>query len=362
MKLSSAIHRLALVALVLVLAAPAAMAAQAGLRSDLELVQAGPDGVVVLLSLTNVSGEDLMMLEYETPLEGLEADLFRVERDGQAVPYVGPMIMRAGPVEGSWLRLAAGETVAVKVDLTDAYDLSAAGSYSIEYVALQHLLVGSEQAVAPVARPLEAKTATLLTLPATVVSSPVEVRLEGVRAPRQLVDLIEPVHDGSPKDSYPGCDAGEIADVQDAKADALTNACCSCDYCAANGCGSRWYQTWFGPCTYESTVCTNFCDACSVLGDDRFQLNCGGSYCEPGVIAYVYQNRSYEIWLCPDFFVYNNMQVHAIDHEVFHWNIVAGAEDWGYGSKFCKDLAKYYDPAYAATNADSYAYACDGCR
>jgi len=183
-----------------------------------------------------------------------------------------------------------------------------------------------------------------------------------VRAPRRLVDLISPVRDGSPKDSYPGCTSGEIDDVVDAKADALTNACCSCDYCAAKGCGSRWYQTWFGPCTYESTVCSNFCDACTVLEDDRFTFNCGGSYCEPGVIAYVYQSRSYEIWLCPDFFVYNNMQVHAIDHEVSHWNIVAGAEDWGYGSKFCKDLAKYYDPSYAATNADNYAYACDNCR
>jgi peptidyl-Lys metalloendopeptidase len=340
------------VSLVLVMSAPLAMAAQAQLESNLELAQADHQGVVVLLSLTNTSDQDLLVLSYETPLNGLESNIFRIQRDGESLPYVGPMIMRAGPMAGSWVRIAAGETMSIKVDLTDAYDLQHAGTYSIEYASIQHVLAGS----------LEGKGAALDTAPVTIVSPSLTFTFDGARSPRQPVDMIQPVRDTSPKDSFPGCDAGEIATIQDAKVGARANTSCSCDYCAAAGCGSRWYQTWFGPCTYESFVCTNFCDAETVLGDDRFTFNCGGSYCEPGVIAYVYQNRSYEIWICPDFFVYNNFQVHAITHEVFHWNIVAGAEDWGYGSKFCKDLAKYYDPAYAATNADNYAYAADGCK
>jgi peptidyl-Lys metalloendopeptidase len=348
------------IGLTLVLAAPAAFAAQARLESSLQLLDASDQGVVVQLSLTNTSDEDVYVISYETALLRLERDLFRIERDGEVIPYMGPMIMRVGPLAESWIRIAPGETVSGKVNLSTVYDLSRAGRYSIEYRASQHVLSGIDESLLPVADLATGKGARLDTPRTTVRSEAISFEFEGADVPLAS-ELLDPERSGLSKDSFSNCTSSQRTTIQTAKTGARANACDSCDYCDYYGCGSSWYTTWFGDCTYESSVCQSFCDACSVLGSSSFTFYCNGTYCESGVIAYVYKNRPYEIWICPDFFVYTYFQVHAVTHEVFHWYIVAGAEDWVYGESNCRTLAAYYDPYYAATNADSYAYAADSC-
>lgn len=356
------IERLVLViAVMLAVAAIPAAANDSPLRSELEVVQADSNGFVVLLSLTNTSDQDVFILSYETPLNGLERSLFQIQRDGEAVPYTGRLVMRIGPLPENWIRVSAGETIQMKVDLTTAYDMTQAGYYTVGYGAMQHVISGVAEHMLPVFDTVGQKAASFETPAAMISSTQLTVQYEGAAAVFRLEQYPESVDDQHEKHTFIGFTTAQRNAVLAAIDCACANVTCACNYCS---CPSSWYTTWFSSnCVYDYFVCGSFCRAKNHLcpGNITFRYQAYSYPCDPGVIAYVYQNRPNEIWLCGDFFVYTYFQCHAITHEVFHWNTVATAEDWGYGESFCKDLARNYHPYYSATNADSYAYAADYC-
>lgn len=96
-----------------------------------------PDGDSVELefTLTNSSEEDLYVLKWYTPLEGLGGEIFRVKRDGQPVPYEGPLAMRGDPTPDAYVFLEAGSSVSATVDLAAAYDFSKSGVYTISFLS-----------------------------------------------------------------------------------------------------------------------------------------------------------------------------------------------------------------------------------
>jgi hypothetical protein len=61
------------------------------LTATLEMPSRLPNGETVKLkfTLTNNSEVDLYVLEWYTPLEGIAGEIFRIERDGQLMPYDG---------------------------------------------------------------------------------------------------------------------------------------------------------------------------------------------------------------------------------------------------------------------------------
>lgn len=86
---------------------------------------------VLTVTLHNRSKGMLKLLRRNTPLEGWLADSMTVERDGQALPYVGAMAKRAPPSASEYLRLKAGARFVYRASLQDAYDVTAAGSYRV---------------------------------------------------------------------------------------------------------------------------------------------------------------------------------------------------------------------------------------
>ncbi len=109
----------------------------AGLSATLEAPSPLPNGEAVRLTftLTNHSPERLYVLTWYTPLEGIFGEIFRVERDGQAIPYQGPLVMRGDPLPENYALLEPGASVSAKVDLATVYDFSQAGEYIIEFVS-----------------------------------------------------------------------------------------------------------------------------------------------------------------------------------------------------------------------------------
>jgi peptidyl-Lys metalloendopeptidase len=91
--------------------------------------------VKVQFFLVNDSSENLFVLNWFTPLEGLGGDIFQVRRDGQTVRYQGPLAERAEPSPEAYTLIAAGEAVWAEVDLTRAraYDFSVPGNYTIRF-------------------------------------------------------------------------------------------------------------------------------------------------------------------------------------------------------------------------------------
>ena len=133
---------------------------------DLEAVLEAPaslpqgEPVEVRFTLTNRSETSLYVLRWYTPLEGLYGDIFRVERDGEPVPYNGPLVMRGDPTGDDYVYLDPGESVSATVDLTavgendvPAYDFSKPGRYTIAFVSPRNSHVA--ESVSDMARSVE---------------------------------------------------------------------------------------------------------------------------------------------------------------------------------------------------------------
>jgi peptidyl-Lys metalloendopeptidase len=118
-------------------AAPTVDPSPVGLSATLEVPSSLPDGKAVRLTftLTNHSAERLYVLTWYTPLEGIFGEIFRVGRDGQAIPYEGPLVMRGDPLPENYVLLDPGASVSAELDLATAYDFSQAGDYTVEFLS-----------------------------------------------------------------------------------------------------------------------------------------------------------------------------------------------------------------------------------
>jgi peptidyl-Lys metalloendopeptidase len=110
---------------------------QADLSATLEAPSSLPNGDTVRLKfiLTNDSPEALYVLTWYTPLEGILGEIFRVKRDGQALPYEGPLVMRGNPLPEQYVFLEPGAAASAEVDLATVYDFSQAGEYTIQFLS-----------------------------------------------------------------------------------------------------------------------------------------------------------------------------------------------------------------------------------
>jgi hypothetical protein len=117
-------------------------------RTDLEAVLQVPttlpdgDSVELEFTLINHSETGVYVLKWYTPLEGVAGEIFRVERDGQPIPYEGPLVMRGDPTPDAYVFLDAGASVSATVDLAAAgetgipvYDFSEPGAYAIAFIS-----------------------------------------------------------------------------------------------------------------------------------------------------------------------------------------------------------------------------------
>jgi hypothetical protein len=94
------------------------------------------NGETVLLefTLTNNSEVGLYVLKWYTPLEGgFGGAIFCIERDGQFIPYKGPVAERGDPTPDAYVFLEAGTSVSATIDPAAAYDFSKPGLYTIAF-------------------------------------------------------------------------------------------------------------------------------------------------------------------------------------------------------------------------------------
>lgn len=102
----------------------------------------------LVFTLANAGDDFVQVLNWQTPFEGIKAPMFTVERDGVEVEYRGPMLKRSAPRKQDYLMLKPGERRQVHINLSDAWDVDAAGDYSVTYSAhLFDVITGS--ALAP---------------------------------------------------------------------------------------------------------------------------------------------------------------------------------------------------------------------
>ena len=337
----------------LALMACGAHAAPSGLEIDLSpITSKSAHGTgKVLYTLTNRTSASLMVLAWETPLRGVDADLFDVRQGGRPVAYVGREFKRHGvPASEDYIEIAPGETLSAEVDLSIHYEMSKAGEYAAQAHGHFHDTVavrakrGGGEEVLPISD-------------RDVLSGTAFVWVDGAPQPylREPTGVFSYAKAGSV--SFVGCSSNQQSSIGSGVNAAKSMSASANSYLSAGTIGPR-YTTWFG--SYSSsnyaTVRSNFVAIGDALNNKALVFDC--STCTQNAYAYVYPTQPYKIYLCG---AYWQAPISGTDskggttiHEVSHFNVVAGTDDLAYGQTACKRLAK--KPRSAIKNADSHEY------
>lgn len=277
------------------------------------------DAVNVTVTMTNVADHAVRVLRYQTPIDGIKEDLFRVSREGLPVEYLGRHYKWAAPQASDFLTLGSGQAVTATVDLATAYDFATTGTYELAYGAgdVDNLTGG------------------------------VTVQVEG----RQFTVP------GGANLTTTGCSSSRISALTTAYASARTMASSALSYLNnTTPSGTTRYTTWFGAFTSSrwNTAKSHFTQISSRLSNEVADCTCTDS-----AYAYVYPGQPYKIYLCNAFWSAPNTgtdsRAGTLIHEMSHFNVVAGTDDHAYGQSACKNLARS-SPTRALDNADSHEY------
>lgn len=297
------------------------------------------ESVPVTVSIANENKTSVKILRWLTPFDGVKEDLFAVTIDGKPVEYTGAHYKRPAPTAKDYITLKSGETFEATVDLAGYYDLSRTGFYQVNY-RVEAANVFSHQT-------------SLLDQTEELKSSIAQVYVEGRESALDL-DAPDAV---SGSTSYTGCSTSRQSSLLTARNNASTYATNSFDYLNAGTRGTR-YTTWFG--TYNSsrysTVRSHFSNIRNAMDTASVRFNCT---CTDSAYAYVYSSQPYTIYLCNAFWsappTGTDSKAGTLVHEMSHFNVVAGTDDWAYGQSAARSLATS-NPSRAVDNADSHEY------
>jgi peptidyl-Lys metalloendopeptidase len=293
------------------------------------------DPVSVTLTIHNTGKSALQMLRWQGPSERLEEPLFAVTRDGLPVQYIGAHYKRPPPTQEDLLTIAPGKSLSQEMSLSGFYDFSNTGSYTLRY-QVASLSVG-------------AQTGTLR-------SNELTLWIEG----RINVIPESPAGDVTTDSitGYTACDTTQQSLLVTATANATTYSTGAKNYLAGTGSGTPRYTTWFGAYTSTrwSTARAHYTAIEDAFLTKPITYNCK---CKQNYYAYVYPTQPYAIYLCKVFWqapaTGTDSKAGTLVHEMSHFNVTAGTDDWVYGQSGAKSLA-ISDPTKALNNADNHEY------
>jgi peptidyl-Lys metalloendopeptidase len=340
--------------------------AQAGglsitLSSDAQTLNATQD-VMVNVTMTNFSAEPIQVLRWYTPLQPASTGLFRVTRNGEPVNYVGALVKRGAPKASDYVTIPAGSSITRSVNVSEVYEFSATGVYTLEYdVASMHTYRGalpvnalsSNAAQRAVGQMQElTSNAIAMTVKGGETTAAVDVGVSEALVTPSFASTVTTI----------GCSSTRQGQIATALSSAESYASNSVSYLNGGRTGPR-YTTWFGTVTSSrySTVTTHFRNISNAASTKPLQFDC--STCPAGpnanAFAYVFAGQPYRIYLCNAFWAAPNTgtdsRAGTIVHELSHFSILAGTSDFAYGQSAAKQLA-LQDPNRAVQNADNHEY------
>ena len=299
------------------------------------------DDVQVRVTLTNISAAPQYVLKWHTPLEGVMAPLFDIQRDGLPVRYLGIKAKRAAPGPGDYLRLDPGASLDSTVELSALYEMHVTGAYTLRY------RTGAAGLYA---------TQTLRPVDGTLVSNPVSIWVEG-RLPRSARPPARVAATGA---------ALEFNKCSNAQQEQVTLAvdagrAMTVEGHAYLGAGPNYgarYGTWFGAsdAARGARVTSNFAAIRDAFENKPLKVDCG---CNEPYFAYVYPAQPYTVYVCKAFWTApltgTDSRGGTLLHELSHFDVVAGTDDHVYGQLGAAEMA-LTSPKRAINNADSHEY------
>lgn len=304
------------------------------------------DDVLVRVTLTNHSDTARQLLRWRTLLDGVDAPLFEVRRDGQPVAYLGRRIKRADPGPGDYVRLEPGASLSHTVELSAVYDMSVTGAYTIRY----------RSPAMPLPQATGAGNA-MQAVDVDLTSNPVNVWIDG-RLPRGSKTTA-----ALPVAAAPGLAFSKCSNAQQEQLATAMRAgrAMTADSHAYLGAGKEYgarYGAWFGALDAGrgARVTANVAAIKDAFENKPVKIDCG---CNEAYFAYVYPAQPYTVYVCKAFWAAQTTGTDSrggtLLHELSHFDVVAGTDDHVYGHEGAAELARTA-PERAVNNADSYEY------
>jgi peptidyl-Lys metalloendopeptidase len=294
----------------------------------------GSQDVIVTVTIRNTSRTWQYLPKWQTPFAGVEAPLFDVTRDGLPVSYLGIEVKRAPPASVDMIALAPGAARSSRVELSALYRMDITGAYTIRY-RTERL-----QGAAP---PPSASVWIDGRLPRGMPESSYDAVTRAMPAGSGL--------------TFNHCSNAQqdsiAASVQAAQSMAQDG-----DAYLRTGALADRYTSWFGPLdeARTATVSRHFGAIRDAFATRPITVDCA---CTRPWYAYVHPNQPYTIHVCKAFWTApmtgTDSRGGTLVHEMSHFTVVAGTDDWAYGQTAAGALAGS-DPARAVDNADSHEY------
>lgn len=316
-------------------------AASTEVRVDIALRQtayAADEAVIADVKITNAGSRNVKLLSWMLPADDLEESLFVVAQGGQRAAFLGAHYKRPPAEAADFVHLAAGATLTRQVDLSRFYDLARTGDYDIQ-------LVVDDRELRPTDGPAAAR----------VASNTVRVWIEGRTAPE--IELAAP-NTLAGTLSYSKCTTTQASQVAQAVSVATSYAGGALTYLGGSPSATQRYTTWFGSYSSSgwSTAKSHFTSIADAFNTKPITVDCG---CKQNYYAYVYPTKPYVIYVCKVFWQAplsgTDSKGGTLVHEMSHFNVTAGTDDWAYGQSAAKSLA-ISNPTNALDNADSHEY------
>ena len=308
----------------------------------------GPrEDVVVNVTLTKTASVPQYVLKGHTPFGDIEESLFEVTRDGVKVAYEGMHVKRAAPTPADYYVIQPGKSYKVQVELSQMYNMSISGDYTIRYKTKSAKLFSHMD---PMGKVTDKKQ------PDTLSSDALTISIEGT-LPRGSVAKAPAEPTATAGLSFSRCTTSQQSTITNAVAAAQGMSNNANAYLGANNTGPR-YTKWFGSYTSSrySTVKSHFTAIKSAFDTKPVTVDCG---CKQSYYAYVYPNQPYKIYVCKAFWsapmTGTDSKGGTLVHEMSHFNVVAGTDDHAYGQSAAAALA-ISNPNQAVDNADSHEY------
>ncbi len=309
--------------------------------------------VALTLHLANQSVASVWVLRWQMPSDEIDADLLEVTRDGQPVPYVGPMVKRPAPTAADYVEIAAGSELAVTFDPTSVYDMRERGEYSVRFRSWQLDVLTSDPAGddgSP--EPGGRKAVRRSFVPEMAGAQAADFWFDGVDT--ELAVEAESIG------GYTKCTTSQQSQLQTAHNNAITYTNRSKSYLGSHSSSNPGtiYTKWFGAVTSSryNTAKNHFNSINDAFANKSVTYDCG---CKKKYYAYVYPTQPYKIYVCAVFWqapaTGRDSKMGTLVHEMSHFNVVASTDDWVYGASGAASLA-ISSPDKALDNADNHEY------
>jgi peptidyl-Lys metalloendopeptidase len=302
----------------------------------------GSDDAVVTVTVRNTSRATLYVPAWQTPFAGVQAPLFDVTRDGLPVTYLGIRVKRPPPTPSDFIALGPGAARSARVELSALYRMEITGAYSVRYRA-DHLQVYGRPDTARLQGQAEAPQAAAIWITG--------------RLPRGMPEPSPETPPGGSGLAYAHCSNAQQDGIAGAVQAGLAMAQDADAYLQGQALAAR-YTGWFGPVdnARATTVARHFAAIRDAFATRLTTVDCA---CTRPWYAYVYPNAPYTIHVCKAFWTApmtgTDSKGGTLVHEMSHFTVVAGTDDWVYGQAAAAALAGSA-PDRAIDNADSHEY------